>query len=63
VAERRFGARETIYAPGDPDDHLSFLLSGTARLYKIYGDYKVATTALLTEGNIFGELSLEKTPR
>ena len=28
------------------------------RLYKIYGDYKEATTALLKEGGIFGKLSL-----
>jgi len=63
VAERRFGARETIYAPGEPDGHLHFLLEGTVRLYKIYGDYKEATTALLTEGDVFGELSLEETPR
>jgi CRP-like cAMP-binding protein len=60
VAERRFGARETIYAPGDPDGHLHFLLEGTVRLYKIYGEYKEATTALLTEGDVFGELSLEE---
>jgi CRP/FNR family transcriptional regulator len=62
VAERRFGAKETIYAPGDPDGYLYFLLSGTVRLYKIYGDYKEATVALLTEGDVFGELSLEETP-
>src|SRR5215207_11435636 len=60
VAERRFGARETIYAPGDPDGYLYFLLEGTVRLYKIYGDYKEATTALLTEGDVFGGLSLEE---
>lgn len=28
------------------------------RLYKIYGDFKEATTALLKEGGIFGKLSL-----
>jgi CRP-like cAMP-binding protein len=63
VAERRLEARETIYAPGDPDGHLHFLLEGTVRLYKIYGEYKEATVALLTEGDVFGELSLEETPR
>jgi CRP/FNR family transcriptional regulator, global nitrogen regulator len=61
VAERRFGTREIIYAPGDPDGHLHFLLEGTVRLYKMYGDCKEATTALLTEGDVFGELSLEET--
>ena len=63
VAERRFGARDTIYAPGDPDGQLYFLLEGTVRMYKIYGEYKEATIALLTEGDVFGELSLEETPR
>src|SRR5215203_5201093 len=63
VADRRFAAKDMIFAPGDPDDHVYFLLEGTVRLYKIYGDYKEATVALLTEGDVFGELSLEETPR
>jgi CRP-like cAMP-binding protein len=58
VVERRFKAKDTIFAPGDPDDQLYFLLKGTVRLYKIYGDYKEATTALLRDGGIFGKLSL-----
>jgi CRP/FNR family transcriptional regulator len=58
VAERRFKARDTIFAPGDPDDQLYFLAEGTVRLYKIYGDYKEATTALLKDGGVFGKLSL-----
>ncbi|HSK98896.1 MAG TPA: Crp/Fnr family transcriptional regulator [Rubrobacteraceae bacterium] len=60
VAERRFGPKDIIFTPGDPDDQLYFVLSGTVRLYKIYGDYKEATTALLKDGGVFGELSLEK---
>jgi CRP-like cAMP-binding protein len=40
-------ANDVIFNPGDPDDQLFFLLEGTVRLYKIYGDYKEATTALL----------------
>src|SRR5215208_3171678 len=60
VAERRLAAKDMIFAPGDPDDQVYFLLEGTVRLYKIYGDYKEATTALLTEGDVFGELSLEE---
>ena len=58
VVERRFRARDTIFTPGDPDDQLYFLLQGTIRLYKIYGDYKEATTALLKDRGIFGKLSL-----
>jgi CRP/FNR family transcriptional regulator, global nitrogen regulator len=34
------------------------LQEGTVRLYKIYGDYKEATTALLKDSGIFGKLSL-----
>ena len=62
VAERRFGARDLIYSPGDPDGQLYFLLEGTVRLYKIYGDYKEATVALLTHGDVFGETCLEEMP-
>ena len=59
VAERHFGAKDLIFAPGDPDGHLYFLLSGTVRLYRIYGGYKEATVALLKDGGVFGELTLE----
>jgi CRP-like cAMP-binding protein len=37
VAERRYAAKDTLFAPGDPDGQLYFLLEGTVRLYKIYG--------------------------
>ncbi len=60
VAERRYGAKDTIFAPGDPDGQLYFVASGTVRLYKIYGDYKEATVALLKDGDVFGELSLQQ---
>src|ERR671911_2719734 len=60
VAERRYGAKDDIFVPGDPDGHLYFVLSGTVRLYKLYGDYKEATGALLTDGDVFGELSLRE---
>jgi CRP-like cAMP-binding protein len=58
VVERRFAPKDVIFTPGDPDDQLYFLLSGTVRLYKLYGDYKEATTALLKDGGVFGKLSL-----
>ncbi len=58
VVERRFRVKDEIFAPGDPDDRLYFLLEGTVRLYKIYGDFKEATTALLSKGSVFGKLSL-----
>ena len=56
--ERRFAPKDTIFTPGDPDDQLYFLLSGAVRLYKIYGDFKEATTAFLKDGGIFGKLDL-----
>lgn len=58
LVERHYTAKDIIFAPGDLDDRLYFLLRGTVRLYKLYGDYKEATTALLNEGEIFGRLSL-----
>src|SRR5215211_3338670 len=58
VAERHFRAKDVVFSPGDPDDQLYFLLEGTVRLYKIYGDYKEATTALLKDSGVFGKLSL-----
>jgi CRP/FNR family transcriptional regulator len=60
VAERRFRARDTIFAPGDPDEQLYFLLDGSVRLYKIYAQYKEATVALLKDGGVFGELTLQQ---
>ncbi|WP_273841559.1 Crp/Fnr family transcriptional regulator [Rubrobacter calidifluminis] len=56
--ERSYQAKETIFAPGDPDDQLYFLLEGTIRLYRLYDGYKEATTAILKDGGIFGKLSL-----
>ena len=60
VSERHLGAKELVFAPGDPDGQLYFLLEGTVRLYKIYGEYKEATVALLKDGGVFGGLSLEE---
>lgn len=47
-----------IFTPGDPDEHLYFVLSGTVRVYKTYGDFKEATVALLKDNGIFGKLDL-----
>ena len=58
MVERRFRAEDVVFNPGDPDDQLYFLLEGTVCLYKIYGDYEEATTALLRDTGVFGRLSL-----
>jgi CRP/FNR family transcriptional regulator, global nitrogen regulator len=63
VAERSFSAKDLIFAPGDPDGQLYFLLEGTVRLYKIYGRYKEATVVLLKDRGVFGELGLDEGPR
>ena len=63
VAERRFGTKDLVFAPGDPDGQLYFLLGGTVRLYKLYGEYKEATVALLQDGGVFGEPGLEEGSR
>lgn len=60
MVERRFRARDVIFAPGDPDRQLYFLLEGAVRLYRIYAAYKEATVALLVDGGVFGQLSLEE---
>src|SRR3712207_7412666 len=58
AVERCYKARDVIFAPGDPDNQLYFLLEGTIRLYKLYGEFKKATTALLKDHGVFGKLSL-----
>jgi CRP-like cAMP-binding protein len=63
VAERRYATKDTLFAPGDPDNQLYFLLEGTVRLYRIYGGYKEATVALLKNGGVFGELGLDEGSR
>ncbi|HKH10060.1 MAG TPA: Crp/Fnr family transcriptional regulator [Rubrobacter sp.] len=63
LAERRLGPRDLIFAPGDPDGRLYFLLEGTVRLYKIYGGHKEATVALLKDRGVFGELGLTEGSR
>lgn len=63
AVERRFRAKDVIFVPGDPDNQLYFLLEGTVRLYKLYGDYKEATIAFLKDRGVFGELSLAEGQR
>jgi CRP-like cAMP-binding protein len=63
VTERHFTAKDMIFAPGDPDGQLYFLLEGAVRLYRIYGNFKEATVTLLKDGGVFGELSLDEGSR
>jgi CRP-like cAMP-binding protein len=63
VTERYFTTKDMIFAPGDPDGQLYFLIEGAVRLYKIYGNFKEATVALLKDGGVFGELSFDEGSR
>jgi CRP-like cAMP-binding protein len=58
VARRNYAAGELLYASGDADGYLCFLLAGQVRVYKSYGVYKEATVALVDEDGLFGEPSL-----
>jgi CRP-like cAMP-binding protein len=59
VARRNYVAGELLYASGDADGYLCFLLEGQVRVYKPYGAYKEATVALVDEDGVFGEPSLQ----
>jgi CRP/FNR family transcriptional regulator len=58
VARRNYAAGELLYASGDADGYLCFLLEGQVRVYKPYGAYKEATVALVDEDGVFGEPTL-----
>jgi CRP-like cAMP-binding protein len=58
VATRNYATGEILYASGDADGYLCFLLEGQVRVYKPYGAYKEATVALVDKGGVFGEPSL-----
>ena len=60
VVERGYRPGDEAYTPGDAADSLFFLLSGVVRTYRIYGESKEATTALLKEGSVFGVLDLQE---
>ena len=50
--ERGHRADDEVYTPEDPADRLHFLLSGVVRTYRIYGNSKQATTALLKDAGV-----------
>lgn len=60
VVKRNYRPGEDVYTPGDAAHSLFFMLSGVVRTYRIYGDSKEATTALLKEGAVFGVLDLQE---
>ena len=55
VTERRYRAGDAVWAPGDPDDRLLFVVSGVVRVYRTYGaEHKEATTDVLKDGGLLG---------
>jgi CRP/FNR family transcriptional regulator, global nitrogen regulator len=60
VVERRYRPGDEVYSPGDSAGSLYFLLSGTVRAYKTYGNLREATTAFLKDEGVFGVLDLKE---
>ena len=60
TVERVYSPGDLIYSPGDAADQSYFLRSGTVRTYRLYGDYKEATTGVLKDGGLFGRPDLEE---
>lgn len=58
MTKRRYGPGEIVFAPGDPDDRLHFLLEGALRTYKVYGNSREATIALLKDHGVLGKPAL-----
>ena len=60
AVERVYSPGELIYSPGDGAEQFYFLRSGTVRAYRLYGEYKEATTGVLKDGGLFGRPDLEE---
>ena len=55
---RQFARREAVYTCGDQDDAVYFVTSGQIKLLMLSPDGKECLLAILTAGDIFGELCL-----
>jgi CRP-like cAMP-binding protein len=53
-----FGAGEMLFTPWQPVETLFILKRGKVRLFRVSGDGRVLTTAIVTPGTIFGEMVL-----
>ena len=64
LEEQHFLSGEVIMYEGDFSQELYILLSGRVRIVKDYGGPHERTLALLTQGDIFGEMAIfESAPR
>lgn len=59
--ERREPAGAGLLEQGKANDHISFLIEGTARVLRNYPDGRVETVATLTAPSVFGETSFFRT--
>lgn len=57
LAERREPAGALLLEQGQPNDHISFLIEGTATVTRQYPEGHVETVATLTAPSVFGETS------
>ena len=57
LAERREPAGATLLEQGQSNDHISFLIEGTAVVQRAYAEGRVETVATLAAPSVFGETS------
>jgi len=57
LAERREPAGAVLLAQGEANDHISFLIEGTAAVLRTYPEGRVETVATLAAPSVFGETS------
>jgi CRP/FNR family transcriptional regulator, cyclic AMP receptor protein len=55
---RTYAAGELIYTPHAPVEALFILKDGRVRVFRVSGDGRALTTAIVSPGTIFGELAL-----
>ncbi|HEC66078.1 MAG TPA: Crp/Fnr family transcriptional regulator [bacterium] len=59
VTERGYKKKETIHMPIDKRDSVFLIKEGTIRIYKVNREGKVTILESLSDGDMFGDLSLE----
>jgi CRP-like cAMP-binding protein len=55
---KTYSAGELLFTPHQPTEALFILKKGRVRVFRVSADGRALTTALLTPGNIFGEMVL-----
>jgi CRP-like cAMP-binding protein len=58
VKPRSFGAGEMIYIPNDVAEYMHIVVQGRVRIGHYLEDGKEVTKAILSEGEVFGEMAL-----